>query len=892
MSLTLSSDTSTPALYLSNWRDLVGIWKASKLSQLDTSGMGPRLSELHYLRGSFGRRSVNQIVDYTGFFRDESAGISYTQADKFATEAWFESGVDDAGILTTNYLSYDGVAQGPRLRLSRSFAAPPNQPFFVVKYTLTNPGAQSITCNILDQVHLNNLQSDKDMHAWYDPAKSALIADMTASGQLFIVLGAFDAVDGYQAADNSATTGAAASGWCTFDVDGTLRRNADVRASDVALAFNKRVSVGGNTAVEVYFYIGVCDTEADVDAAIAAARSCGGKTWMQSTAAAYNEWLNNGNFGRRVHFEDGALNLAFDRSLIVLKNVQNPAIGTFAATTNPIAYGYKTWVRDASTAAMALDACGHHAEAERYWRWMAGSQGSDGTWKTTYDAWDGSYVGFVEPEYDSIGAFIYGVYRHYTFTTDATFLVDLWPNVRRAADWIVNNIQPNGFGHADYSIWEEGDNLEHNSYTQSWYVAGLYATQALAEILGDTSLTEWYAGGAASIVTALQRPSNWFPAGMWNPAGYYNRAVNADDTARTLVDSSSDMLLALGIIDWRSQRAASHVATVLRTITKDTYGLARYPGDAFYYTGAWSPGGNEALASEPSWPQMSLWVAVYDIMRGTLAAALPRLQWCCARMGKGYMPPGEAVSNVTRQPLLSSMSEPLTASAFLLAALSYEGQTRLTVVPPLFNAGAAKSIGVAPGASGDGVQWTNVPYFCGAEADTAASRQYAIERAYVTNDFSNLYVRIDNASRSLPRFAEDPAFALHVYTQDFSGRAATTNFGIDGQGMKRPVSYLVERSSTGDGYRRWSVANGAWIAGEPIAGVIEPQWDPATGRIEAVIPIAAVASDHPSFGYAWADVIIALAERNGDTWVDQDRILLHYRLSTPDQPWIFGNIEQ
>jgi hypothetical protein len=106
------------------------------------------------------------------------------------------------------------------------------------------------------------------------------------------------------------------------------------------------------------------------------------------------------------------------------------------------------------------------------------------------------------------------------------------------------------------------------------------------------------------------------------------------------------------------------------------------------------------------------------------------------------------------------------------------------------------------------------------------------------------------------------------------------------------VSYLVERSSTGDGYRRWSVANGAWIAGEPIAGVIEPQWDPATGRIEAVIPIAAVASDHPSFGYAWADVIIALAERNGDTWVDQDRILLHYRLSTPDQPWIFGNIEQ
>ena len=43
--------------------------------------------------------------------------------------------------------------------------------------------------------------------------------------------------------------------------------------------------------------------------------------------------------------------------------------------------------------------------------------GRDGTWKTTYNVWDGSYSAFVEPEYDSVGAFLYGVYRHYALTS-------------------------------------------------------------------------------------------------------------------------------------------------------------------------------------------------------------------------------------------------------------------------------------------------------------------------------------------------------------------------------------------------------------------------------------------------------------------------------------------
>src|SRR5438270_811417 len=128
MNPTRPSQTSARALYLSNWQDLVGIWMAGKLTQTDPSGAGPRLGELHYLRGSLARRGVNQIVDYTGFFRDESSGTKYTRVESFDSEAWFESGQTNAGTLTSNYLTYRGAAQQPRLRISRNFAAPPNQP--------------------------------------------------------------------------------------------------------------------------------------------------------------------------------------------------------------------------------------------------------------------------------------------------------------------------------------------------------------------------------------------------------------------------------------------------------------------------------------------------------------------------------------------------------------------------------------------------------------------------------------------------------------------------------------------------------------------------------------------------------------------------------------------
>jgi hypothetical protein len=190
---TQPSSLSAPALYLSNWSDIIAIWISSRRAQTDDTHSGPRLAELHLLDGPPDARGVNQIVDYTGFFRDETRGVSYTDAHGFAPAAWFEIDPDNAGTLTTEYGTFNGKALD--LDIRKSYVAVPNQPFIVARYSITNRGAAPVVFNVLDQLHLANLAGGdpaRQVHAWYDAQRNALIADMSASGQFFVVLGAFE----------------------------------------------------------------------------------------------------------------------------------------------------------------------------------------------------------------------------------------------------------------------------------------------------------------------------------------------------------------------------------------------------------------------------------------------------------------------------------------------------------------------------------------------------------------------------------------------------------------------------------------------------------------------------------------------------------------------------
>jgi hypothetical protein len=164
---------------------------------------------------------------------------------------------------------------------------------------------------------------------------------------------------------------------------------------------------------------------------------------------------------------------------------------------------------------------------------------------------------------------------------------------------------------------------------------------------------------------------------------------------------------------------------------------------------------------------------------------------------------------------------------------------------------------------------------------------------YVANDGSNLYLRVDNAANQLSAFQQLPLFALRVYSQDFANpNASGTRIGLSGESLRRPMVYMLERDSDANLFEHWTAAGGAWSQDSSVGQVISPQWDPATGRIEAVVPLASVSSGSPVFAN-WTEIMIVLAyyDAGSSSWRDGDSLLLHYRLSTGDQNWIYGNID-
>ncbi|MEQ6390595.1 hypothetical protein RZN22_14935 [Bacillaceae bacterium S4-13-58] len=885
---TTPTDQSATSLYMSNWQDSVFLWMASELSQNDDRNFGPRIGEMR-IDADY---ATNQIKDYSSFFRDETNNQFYTQPHNFNSEAYF----DEKGILHTKYLDYDG--NNLPVEIEKNFAMVPNKDFIVAKYTFTNNNTTATDMNVLEQIHVNNKSfgsTNQEHHGWYDQGRNTIFVDMTSSGQYYLALGAFQQADSHQIADDTQSDigQQSVAGWYTFDNNGTLKNNNDLYAQDISVAFQDEISIPAQSSVSISFVATVKESLAGAQSSVDLALSNSADYWFSDTEKKYENWLAQ---GKNVNFADEGINLAYKRSLVTIKNSINPTHGATPATTNPIAYGYKVWARDSAVTTMILDQAGFHDEAEQYWYWLQERQSADGTFKTTFDNWTNEYVPFVEPEHDSIGMFLVGAYKHYQLTGDEIFLNNIWDKYRKSADFIWSNLgsDPYGFGEEDASIWEE--DIEYNAFTQALYVAGLDAAQHMARAKGLDSLADDYNGAASKIRSNIQKSDQWSSAGLWNENNqYYNRAVNLDGTPRTLVDGSSNALMVYGVVDSNSSRAQSHVSKVTSELQHDGYGVARYNGDTFYYTASFSPAGNEALSDEPTWPQMSSYVALHHIYRGEQEQALNYIKWIVSRMAVGYMAQGEAVSRVTDKPLPSTMVEPVTAAWFVLTSLTYEGKADLRVLPPQYNVGAYKTINVTQNVSNDLPQWSNVPYYRDQLGDSASgSNSTDIDKVYVSNDSNNLYLRIKNDSGTLPGFDTQPRFAAMVYASDFNeGTVEESQQAFYGGDLDRPLHYMVGRWSDSEDYSKFKYSNGQWNFDHFITNVTKPQWNTGSGDIELVIPINELSSNGLANTGDFSNLNVVLVRQDLSTgeWYEDDTLALHYRIMTSGEQWFYGDVE-
>ena len=174
------------------------------------------------------------------------------------------------------------------------------------------------------------------------------------------------------------------------------------------------------------------------------------------------------------------------------------------------------WYRDGSYLVAALDVAGYPREAEQSLRlfWQANLQGTpaamgqqaSGAWQCPLTEWDGQ------------GQALWALVHHFEITRDQSWLRQVYPSIRRGAQWIKNVTKQtqirteHGEKPIFFGLLPEGDGEAIGNgyiyYHNFWAVLGLRQALAAAQALGEVADAKWiqetYDQFCANLLTSVQ----------------------------------------------------------------------------------------------------------------------------------------------------------------------------------------------------------------------------------------------------------------------------------------------------------------------------------------------------------------------------------------------------
>ena len=354
-------------------------------------------------------------------------------------------------------------------------------------------------------------------------------------------------------------------------------------------------------------------------------------------------------------------------ALLALKDDQNPALGTFAASPSPL-YLY-SWVRDSEFAAMALQLAGHYNSAARYWLWLSRAPRlSWGPWYTRYDFYTGEPdQSFGIPELDSLGLFEIGIYQYYELTHNLTLLQDVYGALASIVSYQVRAVNSSPFHliPEDLSVWE--DRMAYHFWTEALNMEGLLDASYLLAVLGNSSLSAEAAVAAKELNASI---NEYF----WNGSTYCSALVpvavfTSQGIQRSLrvegpcVNSAVIYPLAANLSYWPPERVNGTVGLVVEALwNKKVGGLARFPGDDYHYDEYLY----DSSGPEPPWIITTLFLALYFEDLDMYKNATELLEWSLQHSQQGLLP--EAIDPNYGNPLPTT--SPLTWSAAMYVIVS------------------------------------------------------------------------------------------------------------------------------------------------------------------------------------------------------------------------------
>jgi glucoamylase len=323
------------------------------------------------------------------------------------------------------------------------------------------------------------------------------------------------------------------------------------------------------------------------------------ETQFKNTQNFWINWINN----FKHVFKDETLNRMVKRSLLTLKLlIDKNHGGVVAAPCMDPEYRF-CWPRDATYVAYAFDKCGFYEEPETFYKWCQRAQENEGGLYQRYYIEARIKGPCWSSQIDEIATVLWGMGKHFELTGDRRFVRSVWNSVRKAADFLAEQVsQADGLVET-VGLWEE--KFGGHIYSNAALYSGLKSSVTLAKAIGKDDLAIAWDKHAVNLRESLLNLS-------WDARlnRFIKTAVPRDENLDISLLSLSYPFDVLSADDDRIRKTAVAIESAF---TFKSGGLGRYPFDMYY-------GGNP-------WVLTTLWLALYYEKVGELGKAEQLIRW-------------------------------------------------------------------------------------------------------------------------------------------------------------------------------------------------------------------------------------------------------------------------
>ncbi len=310
----------------------------------------------------------------------------------------------------------------------------------------------------------------------------------------------------------------------------------------------------------------------------------------------------------------GAASRLGRESVLVLK-LATATTGAIVASpdTRSLVVGGDTynycWFRDSGYISEAMDDSRLRELSTRFLRFASACQSPDGSFGHRYFP-DGEVGSTWHPppflQIDQTATVLSATWRHLERGADPDVLLELWPMVKSAANFLVGfRDSGTGLPAPSFDLWEERKGI--HAYSAAAVAHGLDSAARIAKVLGKET-PQW--SSTAEEIRSLVVDQ------MWDPTlARFVRSVAPRDER---IDASILLALDLGLLDPSDPRYRATVELTTRRLWSPSVGgLARYEGDE--YDGVENP-----------WIVCTLWLAAAELALGNRGRCRELIDWVVA----------------------------------------------------------------------------------------------------------------------------------------------------------------------------------------------------------------------------------------------------------------------